>query len=318
MTLGARYTWEKKELDSNHVYVTGVLPDPISVADELDISRKFKKLTPSAKLSFRPMQDVLLYASYSRGFKSGGFNTPSFVAPADQVQPETLDAFELGWKTQFAQIRFNGSVFYYDYEDLQVQRTDQNTGGTRVENAATAEIYGIEADLTWAPTAQLELGLGGGYLHTRYDDYFGDAYVPCVQIPSDATCIAQGGLGYAVQANTDYSGETLPQSPKFSGYVRGRYEQPLSADWGTLVFNALLSYSTKFHYNPEHSLREPSRSLLSAGITWTSPSDRYALSVFGDNILDEKYSILKVRQGTGGWRIPGPPATWGVRLSVQF
>ncbi|AMK19919.1 MULTISPECIES: TonB-dependent receptor [Sphingobium] len=315
--VGLRYTWEKKTLDSNEVFATGLGPDPLPLSNEAGASRKFKKFTPKIGISYKPVDRVLLYASYSQGFKSGGFNTPAFTI-ADTVEPETLDDFEIGWKTQFNNVRFNGSAFYYKYKDLQVQRTDQNTGGTAVENAASAKIWGIETDITWAPSRQVELGVGGGYLHTRYKNYLGDAYVACDAFPTNAQCITQGGLGYGIQAGVDFSGQGLPQAPKISGYVRGQFEQPLSDALGTLRLNALLSYTDEFYYNPERSLREPARTLLNAGLTWVLPGDKYSISVFGDNILDRKYSILKVRQGTGGWRIPGPPATWGVRFQANF
>lgn len=316
-TVGLRYTWEKKTLESNRVFATGVTDDPIPVSDEFGKSRKFNKFTPKVGFSYKPADKVLLYASYSQGFKSGGINTPAFGI-ADTVRPETLDDFEIGWKTQFNNIRFNGSAFYYKYKDLQVQRTDQNTGGTKVENAASANIWGIETDISWAPSRQLELGVGGGYLHARYDNYLGDAYVPCGQIPANSQCVGQGGLGYGIQAGTNFNGQALPQSPEISAYFRAQYEQPLSDRIGKIRFNALLSYTDSFFYNPEHSLQEASRTLLSGAISWVLPDDKYTVSVFADNLLDRQYSILKVRQGTGGWRIPGPPATWGVRFQANF
>ncbi|MET0984393.1 MAG: TonB-dependent receptor, partial [Steroidobacteraceae bacterium] len=324
LTLGGRYTWENKKLEENRVFLTGVVPGqqvPLFPPDG-DRKLKFEKFSPKVSLNWKPISDVLLYVTYSRGFKSGGFNTPAFTPLVDSVEPETLDAYELGWKTEFGTVRFNGSVFYYDFKDLQIQRTDQTSGGTRVENAAAAKIYGIETDITWALTTAFELGVGGGLLQSEYKDYLGDAYVPAF---STQGCIAAGGvgsgnpacLGYAVEAR-DFSGDTLAQAPEASAYVRAQYEIPLPDAMGVLHANALYSYTDRYFYNPEHSLAEPSKNLVSASVSWVSEGERFQLTAFGDNLLDEEYDILKVRQGTGGWHVPALPRTWGVKLAANF
>jgi iron complex outermembrane recepter protein len=315
LLIGGRYTSEKKTLERNNVYFD-YLGTSTPIFDELNTPLKFNKFTPKATITYKLTPDVMLYATYSKGFKSGGINTPA-VSAADTVKPESLTSYELGWKTEFANVRFNGSGFLYNFDELQVQRVDAVTGGLRVENAASARIYGVESDITWAPVQRVELGWSGGWLHATYQNYLGDAYVPCVTNLTAVGCAAQGGLGYGTQ-HTNFAGQSFPNAPKLSMNARGQYAQPLAANRGSLLFSATLSWTDRFFWNPEHSLEEPSHTLLHAGITWHSQSDKYNVGIFGDNLLAQKINYLEARQSSGGWRVPGPPLTWGIRFGAMY
>jgi outer membrane receptor protein involved in Fe transport len=112
--------------------------------------------------------DSLLYASYSRGYKSGGLNPP--INPIFQVpstfQPEIINAFEIGSKNSFAdgKVRLNLSAFYYDYKGLQLSRI---VARTSVNDNTDAEIYGAEAEAVFRPDRDLLVNLSGSYLHTK-------------------------------------------------------------------------------------------------------------------------------------------------------
>jgi iron complex outermembrane receptor protein len=321
LTTGARYTWETKKLVRNDNVVQG-LGDDILAFQEKDRSFDYTQFTPRATLSFKPNDDTLLYLTYSRGFKSGGFSLPS-ATPAKPVDAEILDAYEFGYKTEFHSLRLNGSIFYNDFKDLQVQRPN-DTSGVTLENAANAEIYGTDLEATWAATDAMDLGFGLSYLHTEYKDYIGTANVPAA---GTQACVGAGGptppypaecLGY-VNAPADFSGRQMVNAPEFTAYGRFEYRKALDASLGQLVFSTLASYSKEYFYNPEHSLVEPSKVLLSGSIAWKSDSDRYSLTVFGDNLLDEEYDIYKtVTIPSGSYRIPAAPRTYGVRVGVAF
>jgi iron complex outermembrane receptor protein len=320
--VGLRETWEKKTLLDHYntiTYLPAAFGGTLTTFSEADRDLKFNKFTPQFTLSYKPLQHVLLYTSFSEGFKSGGINTPQF-GPADTVQPETLRSYEIGWKTEFGNFRFNGAGFYYDYKNLQVQRTDLQTGGTRIENAASAKIDGVEADITWAVSSALELGAGGGYTHSEYKDYLGAAYVLCATTPSGAGCSTTGrtaGLGYGVE-DQDFSGRQLAMAPELSFNLHGDYDQPLPNGAGSLHFAGVFSYSDPYFYSPEHTLEEPSHELLSATVTWQPESQRYRVSVFGDNMLNRQYYIQRGRTGLGGVQFPAAPFTWGIRFGMKF
>ena len=265
LLVGGRYTSETKALLKNTPFVSGVGAAPFPLTPPLPEQRlHFTKFTPRITLTYKPVTDVLLYATYSVGFKSGGINNPN-LGLADTVQPETLKSYELGWKTQFGRVRLNGAALYYDFRDLQVQRVNPATGGLAVENAASADIYGIETDLTWAVTSQLEVGGGGGLLRPKYKTYQGDAYVPCSTTPAAVGCAAQGPLGFGT-LSTNFAGADLPNTSKVSFNIHGRYEQPLPRGYGSLRADALYNYASPIVYNPEGSLREKARNLVSRAL----------------------------------------------------
>jgi iron complex outermembrane receptor protein len=320
VTLGARYTREIKTMIDNQNLVRGLGPE-FGVFSESDVAYKFHQFTPKATISFKPVDDVLLYVTYSRGFKSGGFALPN-VTFVTKVRPEILDSYEFGYKTQFGSLRLNGSAFYYDFKDLQVQRP--SISGLRLENAANARVYGSEIEAVFAASDKLDFGFGGNYLNAKYKDYFGTANVPAA---STAGCTAAGGavapfppacIGYANVA-ADFSGQGMVNAPRFTAYARVQYRATLSGGNGSLTANGLLSYSGKYYYNPEHSLAEPSKYLLSASLTWTSESEKLSVTLFGDNLLGEKYDIYKtILVNPGAYRIPGAPRTWGVKLGLAL
>jgi iron complex outermembrane receptor protein len=269
----------------------------------------------------------MLYATYSRGFKSGGLNLPAF-AFVDTVDPEVLDDYEIGWKTQFGNIRWNGAAFYYDYKDLQISITDQTTGGTRIKNAAAAKVKGIESDITWAPSSQFEFGLGGSYLDTKYKNFIGDAYITCGNVPAlddsvsgkaaaIASCTGQGGLGLALVGGLDLSGRKLVNAPKWTGYARAQFTQEVDGI-GKFTLGGVANYRSTAYFDSANFYDDPSRWLFSAKATWTSPDEHYFASVSGENLSNKKYNTIKSPQNLGGWRVSGAPRwvyfTVGVKL----
>lgn len=137
--------------------------------DALQIrSVRFNEVTGRAVLDFAITPDNMVYASYSRGYKSGGINPPLsavFQVP-DSFAPEFVNAFEVGSKNSFngGKIVFNLTGFYYDYKDLQLSRI---VARTAVNDNVSAKIYGLEAEAILHPTPELTINLGASYLHTE-------------------------------------------------------------------------------------------------------------------------------------------------------
>lgn len=323
LTLGARWTSERKTLLDNHVYSANIAATglgPVStIYNQNDLETKFTNFSPRAVLSYKPAAGMLFYASYSEGFKSGGVNTPAF-GPADTVKPEILHAYELGWKTEMGKFRFNGEGYFYHYTDLQVQRNDLQTGGNITLNAADAQIFGLDTELLYAFTKSFEMALGANYLNSKFLDFIGEAYVPAAGTPA---CAAAGGglaapcLGFALQ-NDNFAGQQLPLAPTFTGYLRGKYSVDLS-NYGSLTFNSLLSYSSSYSYDPPNRLLlEPSKYLLSAAAKWKSANGHYEVSAFGDNILNRRYDIYQTVTGIGAMYMPGAPRSWGLTFGYRL
>ena len=194
LTLGLRYNNDKKSVrarttlanffvpqtqtnafDSPYIFAPG-LPldaDPGTVGNQLwqDRSVGFERLTGRAVLDWKVSDDNLIYASYSRGYKSGGINpplSPVFAVP-EAFKPETVNAFEIGSKNVFANGKFtlNATAFYYQYKGLQLSRI---VARTAVNDNIDADIYGVELETIIRPTRELAINMNASYLHTKAGD----------------------------------------------------------------------------------------------------------------------------------------------------
>ncbi|MFZ5726337.1 MAG: TonB-dependent receptor, partial [Pseudomonadota bacterium] len=189
---------------------------------------KFSSFDPRVTLSYQPTRDLNFYASYNQGFKSGGFQYVPFSAAQANVvfEPESLDAYEVGFKTQLLDRRltFNGSAYYYDYKDLQVLRVVAVPGGgaaTLITNAATSEIKGFELELVARPSDRFEANLSYAYTDAKYKSF-----------PFNAT--------------TDFSDTRLVRAPVHSVNAGAQWTIPfggdnslqLRADYGLLDLRA--------------------------------------------------------------------------------
>jgi outer membrane receptor protein involved in Fe transport len=190
LTLGLRYNNDKKTTKARSTLVSFLAPfatkeafaspyfasfdaDPGRAGNQAFAQRNvgFNKMTGRAVLDWKLSDDHLLYASYSRGYKSGGINPPLqpiFVVP-DSFSPETVDSFEVGSKNVFANGKFtiNATAFYYKYKGLQLSRI---VARTAVNDNIDADIYGVELESIIRPTRELAINFGASYLHTKAGD----------------------------------------------------------------------------------------------------------------------------------------------------
>lgn len=324
ITAGARYTWETKKLPVHYAWSVPVSGDPTVLINELPQRLSFKKFTPKIGVEFRPDRDVLLYAQWSRGYKSGGFNTPGFGA-APQLEPETLDAFEAGWKTEMGPIRFNGAAFYYDYKDMQIARSAAGVGVV-LQNAASSMVYGAEAEIVYQPNDRFSFAAGGAWTHSEFTSFLGDALS---QNSLSAACAAAGGAevagataacrGFSLVPNTNFKGQPLPLAPRWTGNIRAQYTLPLSDDLGSVTLNSLISYTSKFNWGTGPTyLAESGYFLTTLGATWTAPDEKLEVGISADNVFDVKYRSAVVANTTGGYYYPGTPRWWRVRVARKF
>lgn len=298
MTLGARYTDEEKDFDQNLGLF--LLPDYIFLAD-LGFPKEtgeYSKFTPKLGFEFRPSSDVLFYASASRGFKSGGF---SFTAPAPGgYRPESLWAYETGFKSDLldGRLRLNGSLFTYDYEDLQVLAFVV-PGSVDVTNANAATIRGFELEARARATQSLELALGVSYLEAEYDNF------PAAPGPGGTTI--------------DAAGNRLNNAPEWMLQAGLDYRRALSA-W-EFYTSANFGWQDEVFFTADNNSidRQSGYGLLDAAIGIESLDRRWDLSLWGRNLTDEDY-ITWSAQYTPPGRTghAGPPQTYGLRASYRF
>ncbi len=302
LTLGARWTYEKRELHDGLIRSTrynGTVVNVPFTPGALTI----KKPTWRVALDHQFGPDVLGYVSYNRGIKSGGFNILNPSNPA--YLPERLDAYEAGFKTELLdrRLRFNVGGFYYNYSNLQIT---QFVGVTQsIVNGAKAELYGVDVDFNARLTPEFSLSGGLEALHTEFTDY------------RNAVGSAPRADGGATLFPIDATGNRIPQAQKFVASLSGDYEQEFS--FGSLHFNVTGSYNGDYYIEADNFIRQPSYGLINTSVAWTSRDRRYTVSVWGRNLLDERIIFNASSQAIGYPTSYGqPPRTYGVTAAVNF
>ncbi len=341
LTVGGRYTWEKKTWYGRQQVFSQQLDggfDPsIVLSDALQASvfnypagvirvkDKANEPTWRASLGWQMTPRIYGYATYSRGFKGGGFNDQigsfhpfvnangsddqaAFAAAASATKPEKADSYEAGVKTELfdRHLRFNLTGFYVNYSNLQKQIVvplvvDGNQFQvTRFFNAAKATVKGIELESTLIPVKGLTLRGVLGYQDGKYKKYI-------TPIPA----------GY------DLSTAPLDRLPKWQWTVDATYELPLGDSY-KLQINGDVNYvgrnlATQSITSPNENTYLNARTLVNASITVAEISDKYYLRFVGRNLTDKRY--ITAAQVVGGLWADGqyaPPRYFGAEVGFKF
>lgn len=274
LTLGVRLTSETKSYFAKGVFHNLVPALDFPLGPTAD-SKKVTKLTWRAALDHHFTENVMVYASYNRGFKSGGYD-PTSVAVASYIRPEVLDAFEVGLKSDLLDrhLRINAAGYYYSFKDIQLN-TYLN-GLPAVYNGKSAKISGFDLDVTAIPVSGLTLTAGLGYVHDRFDDF----------------SIARTGLvstgGITQLANISAKGKRLPNTPDWTVNLGAEYTVPLGG--ADLTLAADYFHSTKWFSDPENRLAQPAYSLVNASATLSFAQDRYSVRGWVRNLGNVAYA----------------------------
>jgi iron complex outermembrane receptor protein len=314
LTVGFRYTSDRRDITGqtlarvgNTAPVGTVLASSAALPESVR-NRKWNAPTWRVALDHRFSSNVMVYASYNRGFKSGSFNSSSPGAAA--VEPEYIDAFEVGLKSDLFEktVRINLAAFYYNYRNLQLNRI---TGGSSVNfNAPSQKPRGAEAEITWAPpvaTGRLTFNLSATYLRARYENF---PNAP-LTVPRAAT------LGGNVTVAADASGHFMVRAPEFTGNASVDYAVEVSNN-RTVSANVSFLHTDKFYWEPDNRIVQPGYNLVNAQIGFGPTDGRWKLSVWGSNITNTKYFASVVSSPFSDGAIPGAPRTYGVKVQFKF
>ncbi|WP_182911945.1 TonB-dependent receptor [Sphingomonas cavernae] len=311
LTFGLRYGSESKQLfstsafdptkvydfDPANPFFSTTPPGPLTVLPK----RTFNSTTPKFGIRFQATPRLMFYASYSEGFRSGGYDITS-VAPA--YQPEHLAAYEGGMKaTAFDnRVRANLSGFYYDYTNLQVQQV----AGVQVitQNAGAARLYGGEAQVTIKPVETLTIDMSGTYLHARYQDYQGASSVQPF-----------------FPGNVDFGGKRLNNAPTFAGLLSVEKAWPLGG--GTLSVKAEGEYSSKFYFTPDNVDPLSQDAFFKSNLYLRFASTKgWTATAFVKNVGDKvTKTAANVTSPIFGAAVEGSvtaPRTYGITLGYSF
>ena len=286
---GVRQNWDETDFSGEQVLST-ISAFPIGIPSAsfsfvLDIGagafegdESFSETTGEFGARWEVSDEAMLYAKYSRGYKAGKLQQ---IASGDvgKVEPELLDAYEIGLKSRWLEntLQFNAAAFYYDYTDLQITQLLDSL--PLVENAADASIFGVEADLRYLPLDNLMLTASLGYLSTEFEDF-------CAQDPYAPSTVADPGC--SEQKPQDLSGNDLPDAPEWSASFTGQYTVPLQ-DSGELLFTLRSTYRDSFYARPQNLNidKVESHTLSDFRTQWTSASGHYQVELFVENIENE-------------------------------
>lgn len=258
ITLGGRYSKETQDVSGIKFGFGGEAGGGPLIYDIPDTARSssYKKFTPRASIRYEITPGTNVYASYSKGFRGGEWNS---VIPSDNpdlwfdVQQETVDAFEVGFKHAGNRLRFEAAAFYYDYKDLQVSFTSQVEGIAVVilQNAPSAEIYGAEASFDYEVVDNFNIRGGVTWLHARYGDNFMftgsgvNQFAPAFNTNSDPLKELQN-----ITVEQDLSGLQMSRAPDFAGFLGFDYLIP-KGDGG-------LRFSVNAKYTDSYVVTNPS------------------------------------------------------------
>jgi iron complex outermembrane receptor protein len=303
ITAGGRYSWEKKDFS---LHPPGYNLAPPEFAPYVEADESFDDFSPKLGFDYKLAPDQMVYASYSKGFKAGGFNgrsnTITGIGPYD---PEEVTAYEVGYKGEWLdnRVRTNLAIFYNEYTDMQVEAIVASEVGpgqeTLVKNVGNAKTQGAELEGTAIVSPQFRVDFAVGYLDAKYTDFFADLY----------------GTGTPID-NTDLK---LRRAPKWTGHISPSYEQSFS--FGTLKAAVDVSYSDEYETdvtNDDFARREAA-TLIGAYLTWVNPGDRFRVTLYGENLSDEQFIANGISAGgLFAFNQPNRPRVYGVKFGFDY
>ena len=350
LTFGARYSYEKKKFgkwngasltpeevqfftmtggnrELEEMLIQGATPmNPGRFNFVVDSRDSWDNITFKAVLDYEIDDYSFVYFSFNQGFKSGSFvETCTSVGTCEPFDEESADSFELGYKGDFFDntVRLNVAAFYTKINNVvrsQVVRIINQFGDpdqeTQFRNIAGQESYGLEVELTWLVTDNFMVNMNGSYLHSKYTEFItdvdggaGSTTMPeCIDVDEtgndDATCL----------------GITPNFAPKWQFGADFVYEHSLGNS-GTLVWNGSIHWMPEYEYSVFNSdfTQVQERTLINTSLTWVDPEDRFQISIFAKNLLNETYRV-SANSVAGLWNFSqyGQDRRWGGEINFNF
>jgi len=303
VTGGIRYSFEEKKF-----YVRGTNPP----RDNVD----FDSWTPRVSLRYQYAPNSSVYATYSRGFKSGVFNSNALAAGTPPVKPEYIDNYELGLKAEpTAWLRTNVSVFKYKYTDLQTIAASGALGVSSLQNVGKAKTHGVDLDIEAVPMQGLTLNLSAEYLHARYGDSPGvSVAVPVVA--NGRPGVPNGTLIGNTSVFRNVAGNHLTRAPKVTVILGATYKFDALAGEVTLAGN--VNYNDGFFIDAGNRLRQPAYTMINASAGWADPAGKYQVTLWAKNLADENVVLWGVAVPQGDLFSYQKGRTFGVTAAAKF
>ena len=300
LTLGLRYSEDDKDFEYEAFSPSPLppVPAPFKVGDDLE----FDSTDPRVTLDYHINDDVMVYATYSTGYKSGGVQYAVGLPDValQSFDKEELTNYEAGLKSRLwdDRLQLNVTAFYYDFKDQQVQSIVlvNDAPAALTQNAAESDMSGFEVELLVLPTDSLTLDLRYAYLDAEFDEF--------------------------ESAGGDFSGNDMPAAPEHAYTANVTHVTDFS-EWGTLSLNAHYSWRDDQYFNfanTEQAFQED-YGLLNLAAWWDLPDGQTRIRAFCDNCDDEEYLITFTAFPDpfgGGFRNWGRGRHYGIEISYDF
>ena len=288
LTGGVRWTQDKRKLPRSHSDIVDAMGNVLVPRSNPLTSVTYDEFTFRGALRQDITDDVNVYASVNRGFKSGQFNLQSPYDPP--VKPETIMAYEIGLKGQFLdnRVRLNLAGFHYDIDDYQVRSSPE--GISVLANAAKVKIDGIDGNLEAAVTDQFILNLGAAWLDARYDSF-------------------------PAATSGDATGNRTAIAPKFTFNASGTYTIPFD-NGSELRLTASVLHKSKYYFEPDNVLNQPGYEVINGSIEY-KVNENVAFELWMKNIGKEKYNVQEAT-AIVPYGVAGEPRTYGLNAKITY
>jgi iron complex outermembrane receptor protein len=270
--------------------VTPGTPFGLQAPAGADLSYHDPAWTGRAGIDYHFTDDALVYAKYSRGFKPGAFRVDNVTTVATNLAaPETLNAYEVGWKQRFGrEVSADATAFYYDYNNLQIPLSNigpTGTFGSAYTNLDKSRSYGLELQATWTPVTQLWLNLSYSYLNATATHTAANL----IDIFNPAT-----------SAGVSVNGNRLPYSPENKVSVAGSYTWTLTP--GSIILGGSVAYigSQDTDVFEDPLLKLSAATYVNLSTTFRTADNKYDFIVQASNLLNRNYVTSIVPFTFGG------------------
>jgi iron complex outermembrane receptor protein len=304
-TLGVRYSYEEKDFFTHNARIESsqVLGVPLFHVPPTERESSFNDFSPRVGIEFQATPDILLYANYSEGFRSGTFNGRSGAQRAVQaVDPEQVEAYEMGFKSEWfgKRLRLNGAGFFTDYSDIQFMSVEPDPAAGLIiflRNADKAEVYGFELESVASISDAFQVYANVGHAHTEVTKI-------------DPLLSLTTGVD---------EGDQLRKAPEWTFALGGQYT--VETAFGRLVGRADYTWQDEIEHDAGNNpfATEDSLGLLNLRLAWQSPDDRWELAGAVRNVTDEThFNSLFIQGGVQGVAYPARGREWSLSLSWRY
>ncbi|TQF68029.1 TonB-dependent receptor [Pseudoalteromonas luteoviolacea] len=287
---GLRYHKEQREADIT------INSQSTGVTAQYDGEKEFSEVLPKLALSYQTGNDDLIYASWSKGYRAGGFDTlyPNLSKPS--FEPEYSNNYEIAYKALALdnQLSFSVTAFYISLDDQQVQQMLENTT-VITDNAGKSASRGVEFESRYQPHPDWTVGFSSSYVDATYSEY--------------------KSLNFATGVVEDYSDNRLPNTPKFSANLSVSNRTELNSDY-TLFTQLENIYMGEHYFDAGNQMKQSAFHLLNAKVGLET--ENWYAHLWVKNALDEYYSKVEFNFGFGVTAEAGNPRTIGLTVGTNF